>query len=193
MTKIKKKKAAVSKTKRRASKRQTKAKVATVLVKYSSNNSGGSWWLKDADWLALERAGWHVEWGGNYFCKSKYKLSNQEIPPGKPEPCENPDDCHGHRRFDTAVEADTGKNGRWLGALAKYASKAFETPGDAMREFEQITRQSVSDEGCNCCGAPHTFEWNNGYASGESCLTYLFPDKKIPWNLREFLETGEIK
>lgn len=29
---------------------------------YSSNNSGGSWWLTDADWLALEAAGWDVEW-----------------------------------------------------------------------------------------------------------------------------------
>lgn len=31
-------------------------------VEYSSNNSGGSWWLSDDDWLALERAGWEVEW-----------------------------------------------------------------------------------------------------------------------------------
>jgi len=31
-------------------------------VDYSSNNSGGSWWLSDKDWLALEEAGWEVEW-----------------------------------------------------------------------------------------------------------------------------------
>lgn len=31
-------------------------------VEYSSNNSGGGWWLKDADWKALEAAGWDVEW-----------------------------------------------------------------------------------------------------------------------------------
>lgn len=31
-------------------------------LEYSSNNSGGSWWLKDKDWRALERAGWDVEW-----------------------------------------------------------------------------------------------------------------------------------
>lgn len=31
-------------------------------VEYSSNNSGGSWWLKDADWYALEAAGWEVDW-----------------------------------------------------------------------------------------------------------------------------------
>lgn len=31
-------------------------------VRYKSNNSGGSWWLKDDDWKALEAAGWQVEW-----------------------------------------------------------------------------------------------------------------------------------
>lgn len=31
-------------------------------VEYSSNNSGGHWWLTDADWYALEKAGWKVEW-----------------------------------------------------------------------------------------------------------------------------------
>jgi hypothetical protein len=31
-------------------------------VEYSSNNSGGSWWLKDDDWKNLEAAGWKVDW-----------------------------------------------------------------------------------------------------------------------------------
>ena len=31
-------------------------------VKYSSNNSGGNWWLEDKDWFALEAAGWEVQW-----------------------------------------------------------------------------------------------------------------------------------
>lgn len=31
-------------------------------VEYSSNNSGGSWWLDDADWYALEHQGWMVQW-----------------------------------------------------------------------------------------------------------------------------------
>lgn len=31
-------------------------------VEYSSNNSGGSWWLSDSDWKALEDAGWTVDW-----------------------------------------------------------------------------------------------------------------------------------
>lgn len=31
-------------------------------IQYSSNNSGGSWWLSEADRKALEAAGWLVEW-----------------------------------------------------------------------------------------------------------------------------------
>lgn len=31
-------------------------------VDYESNNSGGSWWLEDEDWYALEDAGWNVRW-----------------------------------------------------------------------------------------------------------------------------------
>lgn len=33
-----------------------------MLVTYSSNNSGGNWWLSDDDWRALEAAGWSVKW-----------------------------------------------------------------------------------------------------------------------------------
>lgn len=31
-------------------------------IVYSSNNSGGSWWLSDDDWYNLEKAGWNVGW-----------------------------------------------------------------------------------------------------------------------------------
>jgi hypothetical protein len=41
-----------------------------VKVEYSSNNSGGYWWLKDKDWQALEDAGWYVHWGRDQFCHS---------------------------------------------------------------------------------------------------------------------------
>jgi hypothetical protein len=34
----------------------------TITVEYSSNNSGGSWWLNDSHWHALEKAGWKVAW-----------------------------------------------------------------------------------------------------------------------------------
>lgn len=34
-------------------------------IKYSSNNSGGSWRLTDDDWIRLEIAGWTVDWHKN--------------------------------------------------------------------------------------------------------------------------------
>lgn len=36
-------------------------------VTYSSNNSGGSFWLSDDDWRALEAAGWEVEWRDRFL------------------------------------------------------------------------------------------------------------------------------
>jgi hypothetical protein len=36
-----------------------------VKVRYSSNNSGGDWWLTDDHWLSLEKAGWEVDWVAN--------------------------------------------------------------------------------------------------------------------------------
>lgn len=34
-------------------------------VEYSSNNSGGDWWLTDHNWRDLEAAGWKVDWRAN--------------------------------------------------------------------------------------------------------------------------------
>lgn len=140
-------------------------------VQYTSNNSGGNWWLTDEDWFALEKAGWKVEWTKK---KTLWENPKSKKYPGKYE---------------------------WLGALAKEASKDFKSIAEAMQEFEEITGQRVSDEGCNCCGAPHTFSWGRaiddslpkdaeyGYASGESCLQYLFPEKGQK-TLREMYEEG---
>lgn len=82
----------------------------------------------------------------------------------------------------------TADDGRYLGALAKEASKEFETPADAMNEFESITGQKVTDEGCNCCGAPHRFCWGEHSASGEECLTHMFSLSGQPRDLREAVE-----
>jgi len=81
----------------------------------------------------------------------------------------------------------------WLGALAVKASKEFPSVRDAIIEFEELTGEKATDEGCNCCGPPHTFEWTdeNGkwnYASGEGCLEYLYPDADIPKDVREALD-----
>jgi hypothetical protein len=153
-----------------------------VKVEYNSNNSGGSWWLKDRDWKALEKAGWFVNWGGVYFCHADHSWTR--APAGKPEPCAPDADCPGHRRYDSA--AAVPENDRWLGALAKDAWKDFDSPADAVREFERVTRQSASDEGCNCCGAPHSFSWDGGYASGEDVISLLYDN--VPGSLREAVE-----
>ena len=54
------------------------------------------------------------------------------------------------------------KRERWLGALARGAEKEFNTPKEAIIEFEKITGQDASAEGCNCCGPPHSFSWGDG-------------------------------
>ena len=33
-----------------------------MIITYSSNNSGGSWWLTDQNWYDLEEAGWSISW-----------------------------------------------------------------------------------------------------------------------------------
>lgn len=122
-------------------------------VSYSSNNSGGCWWLTDQNWIDLEKAGWTVDWG-EYLAKGGTLAS--------------------------------ARKKRYLGGLAASASKDFQTIRDALVEFEKITGQDVSDEGCNCCGPPHNFSWDDHSASGEGLLQYM-TDKPIPKNLREAL------
>ena len=95
-----------------------------MLIEYSSNNSGGDWWLEDEDWHNLEEAGWKVKWvkdsGPDYWL-------------------------------------DDNSKDRWLGALAKEATKEFESIHAAKLEFWSITGQDPDEEGCSCCGPPHNF------------------------------------
>ena len=168
-----------------------------IKVTYESNNSGGSWWLEDKDWGELEKAGWYVIWSGVYHCHSDFSLMEHEkyAIEKKGEPCKTDKDCKGHRICDSMKEAE---DHRYLGALAKACEKEFEGENvkecvnNAMIEFEKITGQDIADEGCNCCGAPHHFDWEvkgkYNYCSGEDCLEYLYPDKKVPKSLREVLE-----
>lgn len=106
------------------SKKSTKPKQLTKkLYQYSSNNSGGNWWLTDQNWYDLEKAGWKVLW-----------IKDDEF----------------YQKYDSD---------RWLGALAKKAQKEFENLKDAIKEFQEITGLNLTDEGCSCCGYPHTFYW----------------------------------
>ena len=96
-------------------------------LSYSSNNSGGSWWLSDSDWKAMEEAGWNVEW---------------------------------HKDEDRAFFRPD-KNGRWLGALASRASIETDNPEATVSEWESLVGEDASAEGCNCCGNPHNFSYED--------------------------------
>lgn len=152
-------------------------------LKYNSNNSGGRWWLKDDDWRALEKAGWYVVWGNLYFCGSGFSFNKK--PDNAPD-CGKGKQCEGHRRFESADEI--ADKDRYLGALASNAWKETDSPRDAIKEFERLTGQDTSDEGCNCCGAPHSFSWEDEkgqrqYVGGEDVLPLLYGDG--PKTLRE--------
>lgn len=125
--------------------------MSTIKVEYSSNNSGGDWWLSDDDWENLEKAGWEVAWGGKYFCRSKSFMFT--VPEGMAEPCADREKCQGHRRASTAAEAE-----RWLGALAKSATRTGLPLRDAIEEWERVTGQNAASLGCSCCGTPHYFQ-----------------------------------
>lgn len=148
-----------------------------MIVRYNSNNSGGSWWLDDGDWIKLEKAGWTVEWGGKAFCHNNW---DPQIPPI----CANKQECNGHIRFKNAKESESK---RWLDSLAMAASKEFPSMRDAIMEWEKVVSQDASDEGCNCCGAPHSFstdspKWDS--VSGKEILRVLYP-KTGPLSLRD--------
>lgn len=134
-----------------------------MTVNYDSNNSGGSWWLTDQDWINLEKAGWHIEWGG-----LELENPNERI-----------------RKYENFKEANKD---RWLGSVAQSCHKEFNTIRESLVEFEKITNQNVSDRGCNCCGPPHSFNWKDKKdktrdISGEECLNYLYDN--VPSFLRD--------
>lgn len=123
-----------------------------AMVEYDSNNSGGSWWLSDQNWKDLEAAGWVVEWGGAYYCNSKYEHNHK---PSYLTECPMDTECEGHRRFQTAAEMSD--KDRWLGCLAKEATRYGLSLREAVAEWERVTGMSSTDAGCPCCGQPHYF------------------------------------
>lgn len=105
---------------------------------YSSNNSGGSWWLSDKDWLALEANGWKVDW----YATREDRITDDYV------------------QYGGKKNTDRYPDGRFLGALASGASRIVASKSDAsdaIDEFERITGANVSTQGCNCCGQPHYF------------------------------------
>ena len=145
------------------------------VIKYESNNSGGRWWLSDDDWKRLEDAGWVVHW-----------IHDREDPSHHHEP---PTDelgrlfarmgkhSHGYDREHQFMKV-TPSGERFLGALATDAVKATDDPQAAVDEWERVTGQDASAEGCNCCGEPHSFSFtdddgNTRYSGVEVTRTEL--------------------
>lgn len=121
----------------------------SVVVKYDSNNSGGSFWLSLENWEALEKAGWTVHW-----------IDPNKRLGGRPD-----------SSYDEPLKPCPKVDGaEYLGTVACSAAKEFDNASEAIPEFERVAGQDASDIGCNCCGPPHSFEYEdedgkNHYAS----------------------------
>lgn len=102
--------------------------IVDVYTEYDSNNSGGSFWLSDQNWIDLEKAGWIVEWGGRSY--------------GEEPKCRS---------------AEEAAKNRYMGALA-ISARRYLPITLAIAEWERITGECATDEGCGCCGPPHSFE-----------------------------------
>ena len=117
-------------------------------VEYTTNNSGGGWWLSDADWQALETSGWKIQWGRLDWC-SKYRLKEENI-------CPELGACPGHGRVESFEQV--GEKNRFLGAAAVSATlDNVRSIEEAKRSWENSIWRSSDDEGCECCGPPHYF------------------------------------
>lgn len=102
-------------------------------VEYSSNNSGGSWWLKDKDWKALAKAGWVVQWISDMGLLNDYRSPMSE---------------GGRFLGATATSAWFFVEGE------KDEDYAIMKAKDS---FISAVHQDPEEEGCSCCGQPHNF------------------------------------
>jgi len=151
-------------------------------VEYSSNNSGGSWWLTNDHWLALEKAGWTVVWGGHDFCHDTFRYGAEkkvapDICPQEERDGRSWNTCEGHQRFSSLDEA-LAEGYEWLGSQAQEAWGEFPSLKDAIESWEAATGLDASENGCGCCGPPHSFSSGTEYASGEEVAGVLYPAVK---------------
>ena len=135
------------------------ALVVAERLEYSSNNSGGEWWLTHKDWKAMDDHGWTVEWGGMWFCGSGMNMSTAGDPTYPFEPCAD-GKCTGHPRhlnYEEAVDA-CERGDCFLDAVATAAYIITTNSEQTIREWEDYTGQNAEDSGCDCCGPPHNFD-----------------------------------
>jgi hypothetical protein len=108
------------------------------MIEYLTNNSGGHWWLTDANWKALEDAGWNVQWQAGPDSLHQESFSSYEAV----------------KEYELAHR---GENVRFLGSIARSATRDGLSMEEAIAEWESVTGLDSEDEGCPCCGEPHNF------------------------------------
>ena len=156
------------------------------ILTYNNNNSGGRWWLTDEDYKALEENGWTVHWiiltkrdlgpgmrdyvsvdtGKRYTDDPMDHLGHYEPGPKHPGSSRDSEIIEVATSYDEAVDL-AKRHGAYMGrALATSCAKAGPDPEALVEEWARITGQNPGDEGCNCCGKPHEFEWID--SEGES-------------------------
>lgn len=114
-----------------------------MYIEYNTNNSGGSFWLTTAQWVALEKAGWRVYW-----------VSEKN---GDTYLFDDGDFIRDETGMPVQAETDSTKAGSWLGAKAMSACLSGVTLEKAIEQWEEITGQAADAPGCFCCGQPHNF------------------------------------
>ena len=107
------------------------------LFEYSTNNSGGDWWLTKENWENLEKNGWRVIWCDRErptYDNGKLKWDAN----GFPKTEQVPDKMYAG----------------WC--IAHYAYKYFISHEEAVEDFERWSGQDYEEKGCPCCGNPHS-------------------------------------
>jgi hypothetical protein len=107
-----------------------------TLYEFNENNSGGSWWLRRADYDALFAAGWKYE-------PSEYDVNNGY---DKKSMFGGEDDVPYGWRHGLTFEADSIQ--------------------DAVESWEAATGANFFAGGCSCCGSPFSIDGGEEYASG---------------------------
>ena len=142
-----------------------------MIIEYRSNNSGGIWWLEEKEWEALEKAGWKVKRKGAFVWTDNGDHAYDEE--GYPIWDENKDE-----KFKVSD-------------VPQYAFFKSDSVTTALKSWQEATGMDVTDEGCNCCGAPHSFSWEGGYGSGQGLEQYLFSADYSSMTRKELIERLE--
>jgi hypothetical protein len=116
-------------------------------VEYTTNNSGGSFWLSDQKWLDLEQAGWTVMWGEHYDDSTKQVVR--------------------YASYQDLVAA--GPKARFLNTAARRALimlPDLPIPDSVLERLAKdvwgiATGMDPDAKGCDCCGPPHAFYVTN--------------------------------